>query len=261
MPDKHHAVKSVNEVKDYYDVERRVETYIGDRFTSPLLRLLHDTQVAAVNEVIRRERIADVLEVAPGPARVSAEVRGFRRGVMVDTSGKMLNVASRRLEDAGVGELWELKQGDVFRLDLGRTFDLIFSFRLIRHFESADRSRIYQRLRRHLDDGGLLMFDAVNYDVSFPLRKASPDDFEVYDELYKKADLVSELREHGFDPVRFISVQCRYGIQNTLNRYAKSSYARFGISFLLAKLISLFEDPDAPNPLEWIVVCRKTRHG
>jgi ubiquinone/menaquinone biosynthesis C-methylase UbiE len=247
-----HRIRSATDVKEYYFDEKRAQDYIDDRFRSPLFRMLHNKQVQAVNDLIVAENLGRLLELAPGPARLSVHIRNFTSGTLVDSSQAMLDVARQRLEAAGALQKWSFEQADIFNLGLNETFDLVYTFRFIRHFEKDKRQQLYDVIRRHLEPGGWLIFDAVNEAVSAPLREASPEEYPVYDELYRKPDLIDELNEEGFEVHNLISLQCHFSAQKRIN-----DLARFGVGRLAEKLIVMMERPDAPNPLEWIVVCRK----
>src|SRR5689334_15570401 len=96
-------------VKTLYEDFDVAEEYVKQRFGHAWGKLLHRTQAAAVNQVIRQGRIENVFEIAPGPARLATELKGVRRGLMLDNSAAMLAVAQRRLQSAGLAHLWELQ--------------------------------------------------------------------------------------------------------------------------------------------------------
>src|SRR5213594_1107015 len=83
----------------YQDVEV-AESYIQKRFSHSWSRLLHQKQVAEVNRVLQSWQPASVLEIAPGPARIAADLRGIRWGLMLDSSAEMLALAKQRLTAA-----------------------------------------------------------------------------------------------------------------------------------------------------------------
>lgn len=247
-----HRIRSATDVKEYYFDKKRAQDYIDDRFRSPLFRMLHFKQVQSVNDLIIAENLGKLLELAPGPARLSVHIRNFTSGTLVDSSEAMLEVARERLDQAGLLDKWSFQQADIFNLALGDTFDLVYTFRFIRHFEKDKRRQLYEVIRQHLEPGGWLIFDAVNEAVSKPLRDANPEEYPVYDELYRKQDLIDELNAEGFDVHDLISLQCNFNTQKQIN-----DLSRFGVGWLAEKIIRSMESHDAPNPLEWIVVCRK----
>src|SRR4029450_11663710 len=111
------------------------ESYIQQRFQWSWSRLLHNTQVTEVNRVIRAYAPDRVLEVAPGPARLTTEIQGVKHGVMIEYSEEMLRLAKRRLALAGCANVWDVRHGNAFELGhLREQFDLSFTFRFIRHF-------------------------------------------------------------------------------------------------------------------------------
>jgi hypothetical protein len=84
--------------------ERVAREYIGNRFVEPLGALLHARQVGAVRHAIARERAERVLEIAPGPGRLTVDVmpaveRQGARAVLVEASAQMLAEARIRLGD------------------------------------------------------------------------------------------------------------------------------------------------------------------
>src|SRR5262249_17496085 len=63
-------------------------------------------------------------------------------------------------------------RGNAFQLPFDpKSFDLVYSFRFIRHFHSADRQRLYAQLKQVLRPGGYFMMDAVNERASKPWRR------------------------------------------------------------------------------------------
>lgn len=247
-----HTVNSQSDVKEYYFDETRATEYIEKRFKTPLFRILHEKQVDTVNKVIREQGVDQILELAPGPARLTVDIENFSNGTLVDASEAMLNIAKKRLEERGIENRWNIKQADIFELDLEQKFDLVYTFRFIRHFDAPKRTKIYKVIRNHLSDGGWLIFDAVNESVSKPLRNANPHCFPVHDELYQKHDLVQELKDHGFEVKQLLALQCKFLLQKKINRLAN-----YRMSWLAEKLIRYMENPDSANPLEWVVVCQK----
>ena len=77
----------------------------------------------------------------------------------VDISQGMLDKARVKAEEAGVGLAWH--RGDVRDFDLGATFDaVLFMFAVIAYQETnTDLAAALRAARRHLEPGGLLIFD------------------------------------------------------------------------------------------------------
>lgn len=246
-------IESRQELKEYYFDKNRVDSYIEERFKRPLGRILHEAQVEMVNETINTYQARHVMELAPGPGRVTVEVAGFDTGVMVDSSENMLALAKQRLEQRDNHEQWSFVQADLFDYTTQTPCDLVFTFRFIRHLDEEKRVKMYAKIREFLKEKGLLIFDAVNSHVSLPLRQKHPEEYPVYDVLYTRQELISELQKNGFDVVTLRSVQCHYGVQTFLNNYL----TKFNSDALVYRMIALLEKKNAPNPLEWIVLCQK----
>jgi SAM-dependent methyltransferase len=216
--------------------------------------------VRAVNRIIRQHRVRQVLEVAPGPARLSCNVSGFERAVLCDANLEMLAIARLRLEQAHETQHgttphapWRSVAGDAFRLPFRDTFDLVYTFRFLRHFEPRDRSRLYAQIGSHLRPGGLFVFDAVNASVALPIRRREGDSaYPIYDALYQRESLLHELRQNGFDVLGLIPVMRHMRLQHLIQVVVgprSTPIAHAAIRWL---------EWLPGQPLEWIVVAQKS---
>src|SRR5262249_37847192 len=161
-------IRSKGGLQEFYDDPHVVETYL-QRKAQPLGAVLHARQVAFLNDLIGRLRPGRVLEVAPGPARLSAELRPVPLAIGMDFSPRMLAEARRRTQARGLA--WRFVRGDGFALPFATaTFDLVLSARFVRRFEPAPRARLYAEIRRVLRPGGHLVLDAQNRRVAEPHR-------------------------------------------------------------------------------------------
>jgi ubiquinone/menaquinone biosynthesis C-methylase UbiE len=235
------------EIQQAYRGEETAAKYVRDRFANPLFRVLHEKQVRAVQRVIDRERPQAVLEIAPGPGRVTRDVRPTGRLVCLEYNEGM--IAEGR---AACGGKAEFVQGNAFALPFNGAFDLVYTFRFIRHFHREDRERLYAEVRRVLRPGGYFVMDAVNVRVSKPLRDAHPDEFPVHDELYTPDRLRAELTAAGLEPVALEPVQKRYRLQHR-------SQVLIGprANWLNNLVIRGLELLPARDGLEWVVTCRR----
>ena len=246
-------IQGVSEVRDAYRNERVAADYVDQRFREPLGALLHRRQVAVLRDVIATTQPRRVLEIAPGPARLTTDVAPLlkRKPVVVDASAQMLAQARRRL--FAVGQSARLLQGDAFQLPFAARFDLAYTFRLIRHFELADRMRLYRQIAKVLRPGGLFVFDAVNEVVSAPLRRRSkPGEHVHFDALLRPETLTRELVESGFRVVSLVGVQHRY---QWLYRVQTLIAPRSRI--LATGTMAMVDSLGGGEPLEWVVVCRR----
>jgi ubiquinone/menaquinone biosynthesis C-methylase UbiE len=245
-------ITGVAAMRDAYRDEQVARTYVGNRFREPLGALLHARQVRALRRVIEDRQPRRTLEIAPGPGRLTVEVARMRagEGVAVEASAQMLAEARRVLGTTTSG--WRFLQGDAFHLPLQPGFQLVYVFRLIRHFGAAERSAIFEQIRRVLEPGGLLMFDAVNESVSAPIRARAPEEFQHFDAMSRPDALRDELAEAGFAMVSLEGVQHRYETLEWMQTFIAPRSRR------LARLAMECTDRFTGGaPLEWIVVCRR----
>lgn len=243
--------RNPDEIREAYRDEGVARDYVANRFREPLGALLHDRQVDTVRRLLVAHQPRRVLELAPGPARLTTDLAPYIRGraVALDASLQMLGEARRRL--GSDGHEVRFVQGDAFQLPLGGGFDLAYTFRLIRHFGDADRLRLYRELHRVIRPGGRLVFDAVNHVVSAPLRAADPDSYKHYDALLDPRQVVEELAAAGFAVTGMDGVQHRYGVQSALQIYLAPR------SRPLARVLMEAAENTGGEPLEWIVTCTR----
>lgn len=240
-------------IRDAYRDEATVKAYIEERFRQPLGALLHHRQARALRRLIRRFRPERVLEIAPGPGRLTTELAPIlsRPGTVVDASLQMLGAARSRLQSV-TQTPWRYVGGDAFTLPFRSEFDLVYVFRLIRHFEAAERARIYTEIARILRPGGQLVFDAVNEKVSAPIRaRAQPGEYRHYDALLRPELIRAEVEAAGLELVALEGVQRRYRALATIQVLAAPR------SRVLARTAMEVVDRLGGEPLEWIVTCRR----
>ncbi len=239
-----------SEIQAAYSGLDKAENYVARRFESELTRLLHDRQVQAVQRFIEAHKPRRVLEIAPGPGRITREIRAPGEHVALEFNAGMIEVGRRECPDA---VKWI--QGNAFELpfDAGDEFDLVYTFRFIRHFKLDDRKRLYEQVQRVLRPGGCVIFDAVNEPVSRPLREAEPESYPIYDELYTSIDVLrSELEENGFELTESVGVQRWMGLQ-----YRSQVLIGPRCGWLNRWVIRALERLRSGPPLEWIVTARR----
>jgi ubiquinone/menaquinone biosynthesis C-methylase UbiE len=252
-------IKGNLRIKEYYDRPEVAGEYLKKRFTMPLRQIHHERQFEFINNAINNlEPNSRILEIAMGPARLTAEIKGNRSflSVGVDHSSEMLKVGKKNLINKEKFQNWNLVNSDGFELPFKNdVFDLIFVFRLIRHFGIQDRQRIYQEIARVLNTrSGVLIFDAQNHNISYPHRiKEGLKDYPVYDKLYRRQELIEELVSAGWK-VRLYGVMCRFNLQEFIQKIL----LKFRLKNRAIKwVLKIFENNDDSNPSEWIVLCRQ----
>ena len=244
-------------VRVLYEDREVAQNYIRQRFGHAWGRLLHQKQAAAINKVIKDTRPGSILEVAPGPARLATDLAGVTRGLMLDNSAAMLALARRRLQDAGLSHLWDIEHGNAFELEkLARRFQLVFTFRFIRHFDLQERARLYRGIHECLQPGGVLMFDVVNKTVRDKLDARQSDkpggELNVYDETYSEGTFHREIESYGFKVLQLTPVLKHFHLQSWIS-------SRLGYRFPASSfdLVRSLEALPSEEPLEWIALCRK----
>jgi len=239
-------------LKAFYDQRDIAEAYTGTRFSRPLGIVQHRIQVETLNKTIAIYNAQHLLEIACGPARLTAEVSGFQRGVAIDNSDEMLSIAKRTVPD---GHGWNFLKADAFNFSTDEKYDLIYSFRFIRHLQTTDRHRLYSIIRNLLAEPGIFILDAVHYEKPKWIRslenKGGP---QIYDVIYQTPHaLITELDAAGFELLQLNNVICHFYIQALISR----------ITYLLGleangeRMIHALEHLNYGRPLEWIAICRK----
>jgi len=243
---------SVKDIKDFYDDPAVVETYRARRAVQPVGSVLHEREVLFLKQAMEGPSIVRVLDLAPGPARLSAELDPPMLGVAMDFSPNMLREARRQTRARG--KSWQLVQGDGYRIPFTQeSFDLVYSLRFIRRFERPYRDRLYGEIRRVLRPGGRFIMDAQNRAVALPHRMTRGfEKYPVYDELFLRHELLQELEENRFRVIQIEGIMRRFALQFRLNRLR-----RLRLSGLARFLIRLLEHTKDKNPSTWMVLCQK----
>ncbi|GIW43747.1 MAG: hypothetical protein KatS3mg077_1029 [Candidatus Binatia bacterium] len=244
-----HSLRRPEELKTYYRDEGVVHTYLERRTAQPLNGLLHRRQVELLNQWVAEVRPGRVLEVACGPGRLTAEVQGVPFGVAVDASMPMLRLARQRV----AGTRWRFLRTDAFRLPFrDGSFDLVYSARFVRHFELADRQRLYAEIQRVLAPKGFFVVDALNFDTSYPARlERGLEHYKIYDVLYRPGEAEQELERAGFRVIRTEGILRWFPVQRRINRlrFRAPAFARWWIDML--------ERLPGNKPQTWMFFCEK----
>jgi ubiquinone/menaquinone biosynthesis C-methylase UbiE len=241
-------LRSEAEIQAAYSAPETASEYIDRRFVSPMMEVMHDAQVRAVNEALAKRRPVRALEIAPGPGRITRHVRLEGMLTCLEYNSAMIEEGQR-----ACSRHVRWRQGNAFEMDICEQFDCVYTFRFVRHFELSDRRRLYDKVASVLSPGGTFLMDAVNKHVSLPLRESRPRDYPVYDKLYDNVDEIrQELASHELvlqsaRPVlRWFRTQSV--LQNLLGPRCDS---------VCRRLIRSLERIPSGSPLEWIILCRR----
>ena len=247
-------ISSVDDIKGFYDDPDVVKNYLEKRTAQPLNSVLHELQATFLKQVIDSCSVMQVLDLAPGPARLSTELNSPPLAVAMDFSPNMLKEARRRI--VARGKRWHLVQGDGYHLPFAaESFDLVYSVRFIRRFDRSRRDKLYAEIKRVLRPDGFFIMDAQNRVVAFPHRMSRGlDRYPIYDELFLRHELVGELEENGFRVKQVEGMMRRFALQCWLNRLR-----RYRLASLARVIIRALEHTNDRNPSTWMVLCQKRK--
>ena len=250
---KQHKFFSIKQFEDFYQDPHTVESYFRKRFGSPLGYAIHSRESVLVNKYLKYvPEDGTILELAPGPARLTGDIEFSGLKVGMDKSRQMLGAANDRLK----GKKWNLLQGDAFSIPFpDEEITAVISFRFLRHFQSKERSCLWKELRRVVKPGGYLIFDALNRGMpAFAFRDAKIHLTGIYDELWEISELRGELDNNGWELFRYNQVVGNLTISYMLSKL----FSPFGrISRIGAALIILLGSIPTRSPFQWVVICRK----
>jgi ubiquinone/menaquinone biosynthesis C-methylase UbiE len=244
-------LQAPEDIQGYYRDRDVVAQYLERRTSQPLNGALHRAQVRFLQQVVAERAPHRVVEIAPGPARLTAEVSVPDIGVACEFSEEMLAAARDRI---GSTSGWHFVRADAFRIPMRDGIaDLVFTLRFIRRFQPEDRERLYAEIHRALRPGGALVLDAQNRAVALPHRQSRGlDRYPVYDQLYDRTELTGELEVAGFRVVRLEGMIKHFALQRQLNRLRRLRLDRFS-----RVLIESLEHVPSRNPSSWMLLCEK----
>lgn len=238
------------ELQAFYQDRAVVDRYLQRRTAQPLNGVLHAGEVRFLNRCVAERRPARILEIAPGPARLTAELEHDGELVAIDASPGMLDAARRRIRERGKN--WDVMRGDAFSLPFAdASFDFIYTLKFVRHFQLDDRLRLYTEIRRVLRPGGWFAQDAQNRRISLPHRqKKGLDRYPIYDVLYDNEDeLRREHEQAGFKVLRVEGILRHFALQERINRLR-----RFKLAGPARALIAGLEHLPGGDPSTWMIV-------
>ncbi len=202
-----YLVKGHDQIKDYYSQFEIAENYNYDRFIDypqNCIDLLERKSIDAILEDKYRNRKISILDIAPGDGRIVQEDIKYGHCLAADSSGEMLRVLCRRFPDE---ENLETIQLDYLEDTLEEKFDVVTTFRYIRHFEYTTRCKIYSKIRNNLKEDGILIFDVPNIRLETKVRDATGwEKYNIYDMFWTAESMSRELEQNGFRVAYVIAI-------------------------------------------------------
>jgi len=248
-------VKKASEVKEYYEDKSVVKDYSKKRFGDILGSFQHISQIDTVNHHINTTKSAKVLEIACGPARLTKDIFPLEEGVAIDTSEEMLKEARKVMNESNKKNKWRFVKNDAFNLNFKKDeFDLIFTFRFIRHLHLKERVKIYDSIKKFMKPNGVLIFDVVNRRKNVPIRKIIGEKkYAVYDVMYSEKEFKKEMKSNGFKVIDIIPMTKFFFMQWFIAKIFQAIRLR-NVGMFFLKFLELLP---SNNPLEWIAICKK----
>lgn len=206
-------IKSAKSIKNYYLEQAEALAYRNKRFDSFPMNLCNIQEKQVLDLVISnersiiKERKLEILDIAAGEGRISEVLINYGNVTVLENSVSMLKVLLERINGQ---ETLTLINGDFLHLNLdnyNQKFDVITSFRFVRHFEYRERQSIYKKINELLSAQGIFLFDVPNKAAEIKLRdKLNWSNFNIYDVFWTKNSIAEELQLNGFKLAKLIGI-------------------------------------------------------
>lgn len=194
-----YLVKGHNTIKEYYQNINVANNYNETRFLLYPGNYYDSFERASIGIIIENlfsDKI-DILDIASGDGRIVQEDVKYGFCTSVDSSRAMLDIVEKRYKSLG---LLKTVMCDYFLDDIEGVYDVVTTFRYIRHYDYVQRKILYQRIHNNLKDGGILIFDVPNIKYIMNTRNSGNwGDFNIYDVFWDDKSIVRELEENKFE--------------------------------------------------------------
>lgn len=245
--------KKINQkqwLKQRYQNSLTAKYYIIDRFSEPLWRMVHQKQIDFINNFFKETKPKNILDLATGPARIARDLKYFKKGWAADLGPEMLKQARHNLNS----NKWLIKKADAFNLKLKEKFEAVTCFRFLRHFDLKNRQKIYEQIKKVLQPGRYLIFEALNREIkrgSYIEKFTGAWDQTIKDEVYNLPQLKKELGVAGFKLIKTENILNDW--ESLLKQQNKFLKAKMPAKKVAAKLRKL-DERDKKNNFLWITL-------
>lgn len=202
-----YLVKGHNAIKEYYQNKEIAVNYNADRFLQYPANYYDAFERASIGILINaifKKKNLEILDIASGDGRIVQEVIKYGLCTSIDSSNAMLDIVEKRFKL--IGKLQTITC-DYFTDIINYRYDIITTFRYIRHYDYKQRRALYKRLYNNLKCNGILIFDAPNIKYAMKDREQGNwDDFNIYDVFWTQNSIIQELSENGFEAKYLIPI-------------------------------------------------------
>lgn len=208
-----YLVRGNKQIKSYYEAQSIVENYEETRFETYPMSVVNELERIAVDEMLKfylkgRPETTQILDIASGTGRILEKLLDKGCCTVIDNSQEMLKVIMNKFGDC---KKLNLIKDDFLEASIHNKFDVITSFRYIRHFGNDERKVIFNKIASLLNPNGLLIFDVPNLKAEVALRNAIGwQHFNIYDVFWTKESIQAELESYGFEVVRTVPIDAYY---------------------------------------------------
>lgn len=163
-------------------------------------------------------RIA-ALCVSVGTGRELQELLKYGSCLVTDSSEEALKKVSEQHTDQAI-KLTTM-QIDYSEKPVAEQYDVITALRYIRHYNYADRKRLYIKLASNMKSDGLLIFDVPNIKMEMRIRSTTGwDRYPLYEMFWTKKGIMEELETNGFE-VRYV-IPVGAGVMSNMSQEFKN---------------------------------------
>jgi 2-polyprenyl-3-methyl-5-hydroxy-6-metoxy-1,4-benzoquinol methylase len=205
-----YLVKGHKAIKEYYQNLEVASKYNEERFLEYPANCFDAFERVSIDiafESIRPNNDLRILDIASGDGRIVQEDIKYGLCTAADSSQAMLNIVQSRYGSTGKVIT---KQCDFFVDSIEDKYDVITTFRYIRHFDYLQRKQVYKKIWDSLSEGGMLVFDAPNIRYAMQDRsKGNWGEFNIYDVFWTEETISQELISNQFTLKYLIPVGIR----------------------------------------------------
>lgn len=202
-----YLVKGHENIKKYYQNMEVAKNYNFNRFIKFPGNYFDEFERVSIRAILEKyysSKSLNILDIASGDGRIVQENIKYGKCLSTDTSKAMLDIVESRFIDS---ENIETQICDYFIDKIKHEFDVITTFRYIRHFDYPQRQHLYKKIKDNLKDNGLLIFDAPN--IKYAMQDKSDGNwrnYNIYDVFWTAESITSELRQNGFEVKHLVPI-------------------------------------------------------